>query len=202
MTDVVDLKPDQIPAAGAVLARSLFEDGLTRHMYPDDEERKVRTPWHFSAMVRYGLLFGRVLTTAGEPYGIAIWLPPGETAMTEDRIMAAGMDASPAVLGEEAFGRFASAMEHIEPYREQDVPARHWYLALIGVDPDHSGKGVGSALMRPILAQADADGLPCYLETAEERNVGYYLKHGFETIRHGAVPDTAVEYWTMLRLPG
>lgn len=202
MTDVVDLKPDHIPAAGAVLARSLFEDGLAKHMYPDAAERKVRTPWHFSAMVRYGVLFGRVLTTAGEPHGVAVWLPPGETAMTDNRIAAAGLDASPAVLGEVGFGRFVSAMAQIEPYRAQDVPPEHWYLALLGVDPDYSGKGIGSSLLRPILAQADADSLPCYLETAEERNVAFYQRHGFETIRHGTVPDTAVEYWTMKRSPG
>ncbi len=197
--DVVDLKPDHIPAAGAVLARALFDDGLARYMYPDDEERKARTPWHFSAMVRYGVLFGRVLATAGEPHGVAIWLTPGETAMTDNRIAAAGLDASPAVLGEAAFGRFVSAMEEIEPYREQDIAPRHWYLALVGVDPDYAGKGIGSALLRPILAEADANGVPCYLETAEERNVAFYQKHGFETVRHGTVPDTAVEYWTMQR---
>lgn len=202
MTDIIDLKPDDIPAAGAVLARSLFEDGLTRHMYPDEAERKARTPWHFSAMVRYGVLFGRVLTTAGEPHGVAIWLPPGETAMTDKRLAAAGLDASPAVLGDEAFERFASAMAQIEPYREQDVSPQHWYLALVGVDPDYAGTGIGSALLRPILAQADADRLPCYLETAEERNVAFYQKHEFETVRHGTIPDTAVKYWTMHRLPG
>lgn len=202
MNTVVDLKQDDIPAAGAVLARALFADGLAIHMCPDEQERKARTPWHFSAIVRYGVLFGRVLTTAGEPHGVAVWLPPGETAMTENRITAAGMDAAPAVLGEAAFGRFASAMALIEPHHAQDVPPQHWYLALVGVDPDYAGKGIGSALLRPILAQADADGLPCYLETAEARNVGYYHKHGFETLRHGSVPNTAVEYWTMLRMPG
>ena len=199
--NVVDLKPDQIPAAGAVLARALLEDGLAKHMYPDQEERKARTPWHFSAMVRYGVLFGRVLTTAGEPHGVAVWLAPGETAMTNNRIAAAGLDASPAVLGEEAFDRFVNVTAQIEPYREQDVPPQHWYLALIGVDPDYSGKGIGGSLLRPILAEADGEGLPCYLETAEERNVAFYQKHGFETVRQGAVPDTAVEYWTMQRLP-
>jgi ribosomal protein S18 acetylase RimI-like enzyme len=201
MTDIVALQSDHIPAAGAVLARSLFEDGLTRHMYPDEEERKARTPWHFSAMVRYGVMFGRVLATAGEPSGVAVWLPPGETAMTDNRIAAAGLDASPAVLGEQAFGRFASVMAQIEVYREQDVPPRHWYLALLGVDPDYAGIGIGSSLLVPTLAQADADGLPCYLETAEERNVAFYRKHGFETVRHGTVPDTSVDFWTMQRLP-
>ncbi len=201
MSNVVDLKPDDIAAAGAVLARSLFEDGLAKHMFPDDEERKVRTPWHFSAVVRYGVLFGRVLATAGIPRGVAVWLPPGETAMTDSRIAAAGLDAAPAVLGDEAFGRLMTAMAHIEPYREQDMPPQHWYLALVGVDPDYSGKGIGSSLLRPILEQADGDGLPCYLETAEERNVAYYEMHGFETVRHGTLPDTAVEYWTMQRIP-
>lgn len=197
--EIVELTPDQIPAAGAVLARALFEDGLARYMYPDEEGRKARIPWHFSAMVRYGVLFGRVLTTAGEPRGVAVWLPPGETDMTENRIVAAGMDASPAVLGEEAFGRFMNAMAEIEPLREQDVAPRHWYLALVGVDPDCSSQGIGSALLTPILAEADGEGLPCYLDTAEERNVGFYQKHGFETVRHGTVTDTSVEYWTMQR---
>jgi ribosomal protein S18 acetylase RimI-like enzyme len=196
---IVYLDPDQIPTAGAVLARALFEDGLAQYMYPDEEERKARIPWHFSAMVRYGVLFGRVLTTVGEPHGVAVWLPPGETEMTENRIVAAGMDASPAVLGEEAFGRFMNAMAEIEPFHAQDVADRHWYLALIGVDPDCSGQGIGSSLLKPIFAEADAEGLPCYLETAEERNVGFYRKHGFETVRHGTVADSPVEYWTLRR---
>ncbi len=158
--NVVNLDPEQIPAAGELLARSLFEDDLARHMYPDEDERQAYIPWHFSAVVRYGVLFGRVLTNAGDPRGVAVWLPPGESAMTENRIVAAGLDASPAVLGEEAFGRFMSAMEHIEPFHEQDVPERHWYLALLGVDPDHAGKGIGSALLAPVLAEADKGRLP------------------------------------------
>ena len=39
--DVVNLQPEQIPAAGELLARSLFEDGLARHMYPEDRERQA-----------------------------------------------------------------------------------------------------------------------------------------------------------------
>ena len=94
-----------------------------------------------------------------------------------------------------------SVMEHIEPFQEQDVPERHWYLALLGVDPDHAGKGIGSALLEPVLAEADKDRLPCYLETAEKSNLAFYEKHGFEVLRHGTGPGTTVEYWTMSRLP-
>lgn len=199
--NVVDLEPDQIPVAGRVLAQALFEDGLAKHMYPDQAERKARTPWHFSAMVRYGVLFGRVLTTPGTPHGVAVWLPPGESAMTENRIEAAGLDASPAVLGEQAFGRFMNVMSRIEPYREQDIPSQHWYLAIIGVDPDYSGQGIGGSLLSPVLSEADSQCVPCYLETAEARNIEFYKKYGFETIRHETVPNTVVEYWTMQRPP-
>lgn len=199
--DVVDLKPDQIPLAGELLARAFSDDGLAVHMYPDEAERRARIPWHFSAMVRYGVLFGRVLTTPGDPLGVAVWLAPGETAMTDDRIMAAGMDASAHVLGEEAFGRFMAAMQHIEGSYEQDVPSERWHLALIGVHPDHAGRGVGSTLIRSVLRAADRQRLPCYLETANARNVPFYEGHGFATIRNGTVPDTAVDYWVMRRHP-
>lgn len=201
MAEIVDLVPDQIAAAGAVLARAFFDDGLARLMYPDDEERKRLTPWHFTALVRYGALFGRVLTTPGQPLGAAIWLPPGEPDMTEERMAAAGMDASVAMLGAEAFGRFAAAMEQIAPHREQAVPDPHWYLALIGVDPDHAGKGIGSALLQPVFADADRDGLACYLETAEAANVAFYEARGFAVTRYGTVSGTSVDYWTMLREP-
>lgn len=199
--DIVDLDPDQIPVAGEILARSLFDDGLAVHMFPDAEERRSLGPWHFSAMVRYGVLFGRVLTTVDEPSGVAIWLPPGETSMTESRIAAAGLDASPAMLGEQAFGRFLTAVEKTEEFHSRDMRVPHWYLALLGVDPDESGKGVGGALLRHTLVEADEGGMPCYLETAEQRNVGFYKQFGFRVLRQGHLAGTAVNYWTMMRPP-
>lgn len=110
LTDVVTLEPHHVPVAGAVLARSLLDDGLTRHMYPDGEERRARTPWHFSAMVRYGVLFGRVQATAREPRGVAVWLPLGETAMTDNRIAAPAWMRPPQCFERRPFGRFVSAM--------------------------------------------------------------------------------------------
>ena len=197
--EIVDLTPEQIPAAGSLLARAFSDDGLTKYMYPDDGERATLSPWHFTAVVRYGVLFGRVLATTDPLLGVAVWLPPGEHVMTENRIAAAGLDAAPAVLGEAAFGRFVGAMQAIEPFHAEDVPERHWYLALIGVAPEQSGKGIGGRLMSPVLVDADRDGLMCYLETAHERNVSFYERQGFEMVRNGTAAGTTVDYWTMRR---
>lgn len=46
--------------------------------------------------VGYGSRFGDVLTTAGSTLGHAVWLPPGETSLSEERMGAVGFDKAPA----------------------------------------------------------------------------------------------------------
>jgi hypothetical protein len=43
-------------------------------------------------------------------------------------------------------------------------------------------------LLRPALARADAEGVPCYLETQNVRNVRFYRKQGFRVVSDGEVP--------------
>ncbi len=62
----------------------------------------------------------------------------------------------------------------------------HWYLATLGTAVEQQGKGVGGALLRPVLEHCDAEGLPCYLESSKERNVPFYRRHGFEVVAGGA----------------
>jgi ribosomal protein S18 acetylase RimI-like enzyme len=77
----------------------------------------------------------------------------------------------------------------------------HWYLWALGVDPPYQGQGVGGQLLQPVLAEADAAGLPCYLETETERNVAFYRKHGFDVATAGPDPRQGVMVWTMVREP-
>jgi ribosomal protein S18 acetylase RimI-like enzyme len=46
------------------------------------------------------------------------------------------------------------------------------YLRLLGVEPSDQGRGFGAALLQHGL----------YLETFAERNVPFYLRHGFELV--------------------
>ncbi|GAB1508530.1 ribosomal protein S18-alanine N-acetyltransferase [Actinophytocola sp. KF-1] len=54
----------------------------------------------------------------------------------------------------------------------------------IGVDPEWQGKGVGKALLRALLARADAAAAPVYLEvrTDNAAAIGLYEAHGFTRI--------------------
>ncbi len=55
----------------------------------------------------------------------------------------------------------------------------HWYLGVLATHPDRQGRGLGSAVLVPGLAEADAAGLASYLVTATEANVAFYARHGF-----------------------
>lgn len=113
----------------------------------------------------------------------------------------AGMMSAPFKFGIGAFGRFLSANNHLEHLHKRDVPQQHWYLMILGVDPPRQGQGLGSAVILPVLDRADRENLPCYLETAKERNLPFYRKHGFEVVVEDDLPRGGPHFWTMLRQP-
>jgi ribosomal protein S18 acetylase RimI-like enzyme len=99
----------------------------------------------------------------------------------------------------EALTRFGDFMELMSEHHERMMPEPHWYLMILGVDPAHQGAGIGSALIAPTLAEADAAGLPCYLETAKERNLAFYRRHGFDVRHEAHIPGGGPKVWMMAR---
>lgn len=75
-----------------------------------------------------------------------------------------------------------------------------WYLHYAGCDPAFQGQGFGGAAIRAGLDRADQDGLPAYLETADERNVSLYKTFGFDVKHQWQVPEGPM-FWGMQR-PG
>jgi len=75
----------------------------------------------------------------------------------------------------------------------------HWLLQAIGVDPKFQGRGYAGRLLRRMLARIDETGMPCYLDTLEEQNVGLYEHFGFTVTEESAIPETNLTVWAMLR---
>ena len=108
--------------------------------------------------------------------------------MTFFRMFRAGMLMVPLKLGLGAFRRFLNVNDHMEELHKRDMPEDHWYLMILGVDSEKQSQGVGSSLVAPMLARADEEGLPCYLETMKEINVAFYEKHGFHVVVEDDLP--------------
>jgi ribosomal protein S18 acetylase RimI-like enzyme len=89
----------------------------------------------------------------------------------------------------------------VDPYHHRDVPAAHWYVMVVGVEPAAQGSGVGRALLQPIMDRAQAAGLPCYLETAQPNNVAFYEHLGFRRLVETVDHQSGLRLWTFRRDP-
>lgn len=194
------LAEDRIDEASRVLGRAFQDDPLQAYTFPDVGERARRSPAHFVPLLQFGTQFGEVLTTPGHVRGAAVWLPPG-VAVTPERAQASGLDMLARRIGADAAARFEAVLEFLGPYHERAAPEPHWYLAVIGVDPAHHGRGIGAGLIRPVLARGDEEGVPCYLETAQPTNVPFYCHLGFSVKDEVVEPTSGLTLWTFRRDP-
>lgn len=76
-----------------------------------------------------------------------------------------------------------------------------WYLSILGISPEHQGRGLGPGLIRPVLEQADAAGVASYLETFSDRNRAFYNRLGYEIVGTFDEPITDATYAVMRRMP-
>ncbi|EHR59484.1 ribosomal protein S18-alanine N-acetyltransferase [Saccharomonospora cyanea] len=76
-------------------------------------------------------------------------------------------------------------------------------LHTIAVHPDHQGKGVGTALLRSLLAHADELCAPVVLEvrTDNDTAITLYERHGFERVglRRRYYQPSGADAYTMVR---
>jgi GNAT superfamily N-acetyltransferase len=76
----------------------------------------------------------------------------------------------------------------------------HFYLSVVGTDPEQQGGGVGSALLAPVLRICDESGTAAYLESSKESNVPFYARHGFAVTERMELPG-GPPLWLMWRSP-
>ena len=196
---VTRLTVEQIPHVAAVLARAFQDDPLQHYLFPTAAERTKLQPALFRVVLHQGLRTGEVWTTAGTAAGAAVWEPLGWAEIAHDQAEQVEPNELPSAIGTAAFERVTSFFEYLGALHGRDVPGRHWYLSCLGVDPARQSQGLGGSLLQPILARAEAEGVPCYLETTQPRAVPFYRKHGFEVIVEDSEPTSGLRIWTFRR---
>ena len=75
--------------------------------------------------------------------------------------------------------------------------APHYYLGVIGIDPNLHGRGIGTQLLTAFCDLSASDRLSSgvYLETAEASNVAFYERAGFAESGRGSLGDATL--WCM-----
>ncbi len=176
---VADLQP-----ISTTLARAFQDDPVMSWLLPDPGQRAARLPafWVHALGGLHGK-HGSFFTTSTFA-GAAVWDPPGRWKVSISQMIRFA-PAFVRIFRSNCLRGLAllNAVERHHP-REQ-----HYYLVAIGTDPVHQGRGVGAALLAPVLTRCDAERMPAYLESSNERNVPFYQRSGFRVMHEVRVPD-------------
>ncbi len=175
-----------LDAAADVLARAFADYPWTRWALPvDDYSQRLREVQRL--YLAHALEHGIVLVD-DRVRAVAAFLPPGCPAPAE---------ATQRRIVELHGSRLSALTQAATPA----APSGSWTLETVGVDPDHQGEGLGTAVVAGGLALIDEEGGPVALETSDERNVRLYERLGFSTAATTTIPHGPI-VWSMHRGAG
>jgi GNAT superfamily N-acetyltransferase len=149
---------DDVPRLAKALARAFYDDPAMEWFFPDDSQRMRRRELMFESffLKRVCLPHDETYTTE-DLVGGALWMPPGkwQLGLMDNLRLLLYMAA--------ACGRHLPRALRGSVYLDSKHPhERHYYLLILGVEPGWQGKGIGTALMQPILERCDRETLPAY----------------------------------------
>lgn len=187
---------DELPRVAAALAEAFYDDPQFMWIVPDDKRR-------LDILERAFLLFLRKIwfrqdecyTTDGV-VGACVWERPGEWKIG----VLPQLRMAPAMIA--IFGRYTPRMVRAITAVESNHPTElHYYLPFVGVVNDWQGRGIGAALMGPILERCNRDRMPAYLEASTPRNRALYERHGFVVTEEFHLGKDSPPIWRMWREP-
>jgi ribosomal protein S18 acetylase RimI-like enzyme len=197
----VRLTKSDLARAAELLVDAFWNDPLNLYFIPEGENRRKLFAHYLQFRLRFAITYGEVYSTSPDFEGIAAWFPPGKSDMTNFRLIRAGGLKLARLLGTDTITKMNRTASHLAGTRKQHLPDPHWHLFPIAVDPRHQGKGYASALMKPMLDRIQSDGLPCFLETQNEKNVSLYEHFRFNVIYRETIPEAELSNWGMVRSP-
>ena len=190
------VRPADIPGVARSLAEAFYDDPAFCHCFPNAAKRMDRVERGFDLFQRRIYLQHEECYTTDGAVGGALWSPPGTwklSALAQLRLLPAMAGAYRSDLPRVM--RILSFMEHYHPSEP------HYYLGFLGVEPSSQGRGLGSALMRPVLEHCDREGVPAYTEASTPRNRALYERHDFEVVEELELPGDGPPIWRMWRQP-
>lgn len=186
-------RQDEVATLARVLTRAFAQDPLMTWLFRGHVAHLER---FLRIFLMLALRQGAVYTTAAQE-GAAIWFAPSRwkaDKVTQLRFLLLMLRT----LGPRNMGGRLRALDAVDRLHPS---APHYYLMALGSLPEVQGRGIGSALMAPILARADAEGMPAYLESSAPANVPFYEHRGFRLLREFQPPYGAPPVWLMWREP-
>ena len=189
-------KSHELDSLAAVLGRAFYDDPVFSWLINDDGRRLRLLQRGFRLYLRRLWFAQDECYTTENVVGAAVWLLPGQWKVgvfDQLRLL-------PSMLA--INGRLLPRMLRAFAATESNHPVEpHYYGQAGGVEPEWQGRGLGAALMRPVLERCDDEKLPAYLEASSPRSRALYERHGFEVTEQFSVGPGSPPVWRMWRTP-
>lgn len=193
---VITATPADDGALAETLADAFFDDPVMAWILTDEDSRRRRLSRLFGVQLRAHYLRLATVWTTSDRSAAALWAPPGQAIMAPTTILRYLPDLVGA-LGRHTL-RALRTLNHIESHHPKEP---HWYLGVLGTRTAAQGKGLGSAVLGPVLGRCDTEGIPAYLESSKFENIAFYRRHGFELTGEIPLPFAGPTVWSMWRDP-
>lgn len=184
--DVRAATPADADLLARITAAGFYDDPVMSWVLRDDDRRLHQLVVGFGRLIAETVPEGGVVHLADDA-SAAFWRDPSyEHVRTAADRAESGSGAAVDTWNAEEMERMrimGEAMREAHPHEP------HWYLNVVSTLPERQGQGLGAAVLQPVLARCDADGVPAYLESTNPRNRSLYRRHGFVETGEILLPD-------------
>src|SRR5262249_18242629 len=197
LNPVNKLEIPEVNSLSSILSRALHNEPYLEYLIPDEETRRTVSRWFFQVAINASELNGEIYTTNSAD-GAALWMRP-EHSWNIRQVVRTGLLGIPFDLEGGILRRSLKLIASLAKARKRLAPASYLYLMILCVGRAEHEEAVGGALLEPVLSRADSTSMPCYLETFNEKRLGFYKNHGFRIAGAGTIPGRGPSFWAMTR---
>jgi GNAT superfamily N-acetyltransferase len=180
--------PEERDGVAATVAAAFAGDPAWAFIFGEEYERLAA---HFAGALFDVRVASRTVWVIDDLAAVAMWDSP---------------DRSDAVPGyaESVWAEYRSvagegAWQRLQIYNEAVAAASpaesYWYLGVLATDPRRRREGLASAVLAPVLDEADRVGLACCLETSTAENRRFYERRGFTEATDIVLPGGPATWW-------
>jgi GNAT superfamily N-acetyltransferase len=194
---------DDAPLIGRICAGGFYDDPVLSWACPDPANRLAKLTFLFA---RLGAAIVKDADSAAwivDDGSVALWREPTfdhHPDRSNDQDAPAPVEAEAArAAGDnplddgdrERLRILGAATEQVHPHEP------HWYLDVVSTLPERQGRGLGVAVLDPVLTRCDSEGSRAYLESTNPRNRTLYRRSGFVDGDEIQLPDgpTMLAMW-------
>jgi len=193
------LTPPDVAQAARVMSQAYVDDPLCAFMLPFKRTRASTLTKFFRVYGDLNIKGGRGFGVGDPLEGVAFWEYPDQANLSISVKSLTGFLPLLFTLYPLGLIRAREALKQTEALHQKHAKQPHFYLDNVGVAPDARGKGLSSALIRPVLELADSQKALVYTDTVTRANVSLYEHFGFQCVDEINVPQTGLTVWALRR---